>query len=681
MSIFGTIRSLRRNCTLGLALALLLSACTRETTAQQAAPPPPLEEKEDDDYKAVKREAAKPGPAAVLMAAQLTRGSVQINQGNLPTWKVKLAIANASGGTVQLGESLVVLEERSEGGYTGVFVARERKPPAEHLKRFVDRYGLTWGVSVPPDGPGVWPLGALSDGSQKQALGLFLAVLSAPRPKAYRGGGYPSVGPRQQMSIQEEVLYPFDAKPGGGTLFVVAPAVRAPGRPASISSFKFEVGADPKTGQEFSPVETSVTSLARAETANLAADASRPAWRRVFALNWSAESHFEPTAGLLLKYAADPGDVAWLRVAAMLNLGLHRYQPGMPVLLSALEGAGDPVRQAAGIAALGELGDPSAGARIRPFLSSTNETIAAAAIVALGKIKDGESVPPLQKALSDKAQEKRHPQVAAALSGIGTQAAWDALLAAVADRKHAFQARRGAALALGEARYQAAVPLLAKILQDDRDEPGIRSNMLYALASVGTPDAWAAIRVTADGKDKSLALSAVQAMGGSKDPAQVARVVEIAGDAAHGQQSTALMQIQYRKLPGAGPTLRKVMRDPSASADMRTTASYGLKATGEKFEPDDHAALWSAFARERDRYARARLADALAEGGFSDKSRIPELVAGLDEDKNPSWFANAKLLRHLTGQKLGPENEYTGDRKSRKVELEKWRSWWAAQPR
>ncbi|MBI1792375.1 MAG: HEAT repeat domain-containing protein [Acidobacteria bacterium] len=283
--------------------------------------------------------------------------------------------------------------------------------------------------------------------------------------------------------------------------------------------------------------------------------------------------------------------------------------------------------------------------------------------------------------LADKSKEKRHPEIAKALSRIDTQPAWDGLLAAVADRKFAFQARRWAALSMGEARYPRATPVLAKVLSDDRDEQGIRSNMVSALASLGSPEAWAAIGAAAGGGNKSVATSAVQAMAGSKDAAQIARVIEIAGKPGHAQRETALSQIRYRKLAGAGPTLRAVIRDVSSTADVRTTAVTALKATDEKLEAEDITALWAAYERERDRRARGRLADALIEGGFADKARIPALIDGLDADKNPSWFANVKLLRHLTGQKLGPENEYSRDKKARKAELDKWREWWAQQPK
>lgn len=236
-------------------------------------------------------------------------------------------------------------------------------------------------------------------------------------------------------------------------------------------------------------------------------------------------------------------------------------------------------------------------------------------------------------------------------------------------------------MSLGEARYGPATPVLTKVLNDDRDEEGIRSNMISALGSLGSPDAWAAIAAVADGKNKSLAMSAVQAMGGSKDPAQIAHVIEIAGKTGHAQRDTALNQIRYRKLAGAGSTLRAVIREAPVSADLRTTAASALVATNERLEAEDFTALWTAYERERDRNARRLLADALIEGGFADKARIPMLIGGLDEDKNRSWFGNVRLLRHLTGQKLGPENEGSGDKKTRKAEFEKWREWWAGQPR
>ena len=573
----------------------------------------------------------------------------------------------------------MVEKARGSDEYIAIFVGRERKPPAEHLRRFTDRYGLTWGVTVPADEPGVWPFGALTDESKENAFGIFFALMTAPRPKAYRGGGYPSLGPRQQTAIEEELIYPGSPKAGREAVFVVAPTVRQSGRPAVAHIFRFEVGDSPQSGQSFSPVAISTTALVREQTEKLATDSTQPAWKRIFALNWLAESQFDAASGLLMKYAADQSAPKWLKFAGMLNLGLHQHQPALPLLVAALKESADPLSQAVTIASLGELKEPAAAAEIRPFLSSRNDTIASSAIDAVGKLKDGEAVPMLVEALSDMRQEKRHPEIAKALAKIETKPAWDGLLSAVAGRKHGFQARRWAALSLGEARHLPAIPVLTKVLVDDRDVEGIRSNMISALASLGGPEAWTAISAAANGKNKSLGMSAVQAMGGSKDAAQTAHVIEIAGTPGHARRETALTQIRYRKLAGAGATLKTLIRDAATSSDLRATAAGALFATNEKLEAEDFAALWGAYERERDHRARERLADAMIETKFSDNSRIPALIGGLDEDKNQAWFANVKLLRHLTGQKLGPEYQFSGDKKSRKAELEKWREWWATQ--
>jgi HEAT repeat protein len=395
-------------------------------------------------------------------------------------------------------------------------------------------------------------------------------------------------------------------------------------------------------------------------------------------LNWLAETQFEATSAVFRNLASQGGVPRQLKFAAMLNLGIHQHKEGLPALVASLK-ENDPLTQAVAIAALGELGEAAAAAEVRPFLSSRNDLIAATSAEAAGMLRDGESVAVLLKFLGDKNHEKRHPLIAKALSKIGTQPAWDGLLATAAGRKFGFQARRSAALSLGKARYGPATPVLTKVLNDDREDKGIRLNTISALALLGSEDAWAAITAVAGGKNQSLARWAVKEMGGSKNPAQIAQVIEIAGKAGHAQRETALDQIRYRKLAGAGPTLRAVIREASVSADLRAVAASALAATSEKLEDEDFSALWMAWERERDPYARERLADALIAGGFGDKTRIPELIDGLDEDKNQSWFANVKLLRHLTGQKLGPENKYSGDKKTRKAEFEKWRAWRAAQ--
>ncbi|MCC7237560.1 MAG: HEAT repeat domain-containing protein [Bryobacterales bacterium] len=374
----------------------------------------------------------------MLLTAQLTRGSVHINQGDLPTWKITLEVANRTDSPVQVGESLVVIEKARGGDdYVAVFVARERKPPADHLKRLADRYGLTWGVTVPTDEPGVWPFGALTDGSRDYAMGLLFAILSAPRPKAYHGGGYPSLDSHQETSIQEELIYPASLKAGREAVFVVAPVMRPSGQPAVAHVFRFDTGDTLQAGQSFSPAETWTLTLVREQIEKVATDTAQAVWRRVFALNWLAESQFEAASGVFLKYAADGGAPRGLKVAAMLNLGIHKHKQGLPTLVAALK-ENDPLSQAVAIAALGEFGEATTAAEVRPFLSSRNDTIAVTSVEAVGKLKDGESVPVLLKLLADKGQEKRHQEIARALSKIDTQPAWDSLLAAVSDRKYGF---------------------------------------------------------------------------------------------------------------------------------------------------------------------------------------------------------------------------------------------------
>ncbi|MGH9844673.1 MAG: hypothetical protein ACREEM_38630 [Blastocatellia bacterium] len=63
---------------------------------------------------------------------------------------------------------------------------------------------------------------------------------------------------------------------------------------------------------------------------------------------------------------------------------------------------------------------------------------------------------------------------------------------------------------------------------------------------------------------------------------------------------------------------------------------------------------------------------------YSDRTLAPFLIGRLEPKKNPLWFEDVRLLRHLTGGKFGPEHKWSGDDKEREAQLEKWRQWWAS---
>ncbi len=46
----------------------------------------------------------------------------------------------------------------------------------------------------------------------------------------------------------------------------------------------------------------------------------------------------------------------------------------------------------------------------------------------------------------------------------------------------------------------------------------------------------------------------------------------------------------------------------------------------------------------------------------------------LDPARNPLWYEDIRLLKHLTGQDLGPDYKSV-DEKNRDAAVEKWRQW------
>jgi len=504
-----------------------------------------------------------------------------------------------------------------------------------------------------------------------------LLMASSPWVKPYYpDGGYPSVGAGRQAVLREEILVPL--KSGPEFAMLLPPWVLEEGKTPVQTVFRFQVAGKSEGGTTLRPTEVKQYPLDGAVTTQLAGDATQPLWLRLHAMNWLAESNFDGSVGMLLRVESDDGAPRAMRNAALLNLGLHQYKPAIPAMLARLNNKTDPVERMVAIDALGETGDPSVAAPLRPLLNDSNGMVALAAIEAVGKLKDAESVAVMLGML---AKGTQCHAIARSLVEIGSPGALSGLLKIVRDRKSEFHARRFSGLALGRAHYGPAVPILAKVLGDETDDAGIRLNMISALEASGGPDAWKAIRSACDPRDMSVATAALEAMARSKDAGNKAYVIDIAGRPGHPLRWNAIHGIEFQKITGAGPTLKAAIHDPATSAVLLTAAMSALVAIGEKVESEDLAPLWSAYRNEKDSAVGRPLADALIAGKFHDKTAIPYLVAGLNKDKNTLWFANVKLLRHLTGQKLGPADEYSGDEKSLKADLDKWREWWAQQPK
>jgi len=87
----------------------------------------------------------------------------------------------------------------------------------------------------------------------------------------------------------------------------------------------------------------------------------------------------------------------------------------------------------------------------------------------------------------------------------------------VGDKEAGFHARRWAALAVGRANHRPAVPILAKVLEDETENAGIRGNMIRALQWLGGPDALKAIQSACTSRNEHVASSASEAVARLKD--------------------------------------------------------------------------------------------------------------------------------------------------------------------
>jgi HEAT repeat protein len=668
-----------------ISIAVLLGGCSRLSgnTGGSAT----NEEKVPEAFVAPEYSTVTGSGSGVVVNGRISRGTLNVGMSNFPTWKVELTVANHTASAVRLGESMMVLEKLPKvDDMAGIYVARESKRTSGRLKRMSTRYGLLWGLSVGLDSPGVWPFAALPGGSSMSTLDLFVLAASVKFVKPYYpDGGYPPVPSGQQVVIREEIVVPLKRDPESTIL--LPPAVLEEGKAPIHFVLRFNGVSKTSTlqlgnlgatadGQRLEPVDSKSYSVRDPSLAALPDDPTQPWWLRLHALNWLAEARFEETAPILMKYASDQSAPANVRAAALLNLGMHQYKAAVPLLLATLENQNDAFARAVGIAALAEMGDPAVSARIRPLLNDPEETVVRETVAAIGQLKDVESVGPLLNLLVDTKRKKQYDAIAVALTQIGTSEALAGLVRISSDRKLANESRAAAISAIGKAAYPPAVKMLRDIAVDERDDSSLRSSAISALAKTGSPEAWVGIKAASAALEKSVAETALRAMSQSKDNAHRSYVIETAGRTGDRLQEAALKLIYQEKPGGAAPTLRRVLHDPATPASLLPHALKGLTANGDAVGTDDLAPLWGAYQRESDPSVGEALADGLIEAKFDDKSVIPHLVAGLDEDKNKLWYSHIKLLRYLSGQMIGPEYRF-GEKKEHKADFDKWREWWA----
>ncbi len=442
----------------------------------------------------------------VRVEGRLVRDSFMLQSQPFPAWNVEVKYVNGSREPVDLGDTLVLVTPSSvKPTSIGVHVTRAPADASKGSKRVSDRYGLDWGIEVPSTGSALWPFGALS--SQISQLNVLMFMLQTSGVDALPGGGYgPPLGPGEERTITDTVLFPFDHETKGERELVVVlpPVVRRPGSGTRVATgiLLFDVKGIVEKGAAFTArTETLANDVAALRT--VAGDASAPKWRRLLALNALAESHPNDAGDPLLRYASDTSVDPALRNSAILNLGLSKVPGALPPLLELLrtEPHGGP--RVAAIASLGDLGDAAAAPAIRGFVKDTDEATSRFAIVALGSLKDSESVPLLAAVLTNQRQERLYAAAAAALVAIESDPAKTVVLSTLRDRRAKDRCREALISAVAEARPPWGITAVADIASNEQDEESVRVRSVWALRTVADGPSVAALqKAAASGKKK-----------------------------------------------------------------------------------------------------------------------------------------------------------------------------------
>lgn len=663
----------------------------------------------------------------VVVTASLTRGRFSSGQISCPSWEVALAIRNHSASELELGETVAVIEKaRGKDDFVGCFVARERADSAARFKRIKLRYAMDWGEEIDQGGSAV----TLFVGS-----GQFVMVFSSKEP--YEGLGYGRVSPRAERKISIEVPMPVklrDAPPEH--VIVVTPFLKpvdAAMRRAAYTVLQFS-GEEPQKGQALSPLETRTVQVDPLELRKLAVPGA-DLWRRIFAMNWLAESAPEEAKMVLLEQLAAKDNPPLLRSSAAINLGGMKEKSAVATLIEVLQATDNAGLRQWTIDALGDIGASEAAPVVRRYLNDPNTAIAKTALKAAGDLKDAEAVPALLAVLSDKSKKDLRPTAADALVAINNPAAVQGLLGILKDPKN--EANELAAERLGKAGVKDALGPLAEIARDSKARRELRAKALASLGQIGGAEAMTTLRSAADGDNDALRRAALEAFGKSTEPEALQALIQFAERTGYASREDAVRKLAESKSPDAAQAIRRITSDARAPAKVRAAACRGIRrsrdpealpaletALGdadadlyrEALEamsaiggpPAERAALaalqsrhepvrreaasalarmkpaqaqgpvWEAYRAETKEGPGRAMADALIELKFSDKQAIPFLIGRLDPGVNKLWFSDARLLRHLTQKDFGPKYEW-GDRKDRDAELARWREWWTTE--
>ncbi len=382
-----------------------------------------------------------------------------------------------------------------------------------------------------------------------------------------------------------------------------------------------------------------------------------------------------------------------IRNRSAVYLGAIRHQPALEAMLGLVKDEDEAVARGA-IKGLGGLGGAQAVGALLQVLRSGDEERASLAAQSLVRTGDGSALAALHE-----------------MAAKGRQAAFDALVGspqpssfepflALARGRVPAEWRGRLYLALGRSGGARALPALVEFLDEDPapapDEATSRDALVDAILETGP----APVRDDLVRRARSGNLRALQVMAGWKDAA--ARDVLLEGAACPSRPARLIaLEGLSRNWPREG---RQALRDAVSSADVAVAQAgmAGLAGSGDAGEvelllkqlghreagvreaaasaiqqlgPGDHASeVLAAILETRERSCASSLVDSLISHEWRDLSarrRIADRVGALKDDVR---FELVRLLRHLSGNAMGPE-DYSEWEKDPESWCRRWREW------
>lgn len=341
----------------------------------------------------------------------------------------------------------------------------------------------------------------------------------------------------RQRKMGQRFLFPLQVEVDGKGLIpdaivILPPPIRttdAKGASQSTQNvFRFDEGTA-KAGEVQMASEAKTVEIVAQQLRGLITSEKEPTWLRVFALNWLTGTRLEQSTDILIKLAGGEGVPGILRYAAIGNIESGKVKDAGPTQVKVLQRKPIEARITMWtIDALAAIGGNFAAA-IRPFLNDTNSGVVSAAVRAVGRMKDAESVWILLTKLTDMKIKEASSfaelmaslrsqfdanSLGEAIATIGTSDAISGLWTLMQNQKGESGTRVAALKGLsksGKIRTGDA-PTLVSLLTDEAVAANVRIEVISALKNIGSPEALSAIRSATNSKNKDVQQKAEQAL-------------------------------------------------------------------------------------------------------------------------------------------------------------------------